>query len=93
MYNILIFDDSIAAGRRVNKAKSWPFLLAQFFDEKDKDFTLIHNLSIPGNTINDVLERFQVEAKARCRKIYPNDHSSIIFAIGLNDTKGIKIQR
>lgn len=87
MYNILIFGDSIAAGRKVNKTKSWPFLLAQFLDKKDKDFILVHNLSIPGDSSNEVIKRFPVEAEARCKRIYPDDHSSIIFAVGLNDTK------
>ncbi len=89
MYNILIFGDSISAGRKIEKIKSWPCLLAQFFDSKDKDFTLVHNLSIPGDSTNEVIERFDVEARARCRKIYEDDHTSIIFAIGINDTKGL----
>ncbi|BCX15754.1 MAG: hypothetical protein KatS3mg097_646 [Candidatus Parcubacteria bacterium] len=89
MYNILIFGDSIAAGRKINKIKSWPSLLAQFLDKKDKDFTLVHNLSIPGDSSNDVLKRFSVEAEARCKKIYPDDRCSIIFTIGINDTKCI----
>jgi len=87
MYNILIFGDSIAAGRKIDKTKSWPSFLAQFFDKKDRDFTLVHNLSIPGDSSNEVIKRFPVEAEARCKKIYPDDHSSIIFAVGLNDTK------
>jgi len=36
MYNILIFGDSISAGRRVDKIKSWPSLLGQALDIKDK---------------------------------------------------------
>lgn len=90
MYNILIFGDSIAAGRRVFKIKSWPYLLIQFLDEKDKDFTLVHNLSIPGDSSNDVVKRFPIESEARCKKRYPDDHFSIIFAIGINDAKCIK---
>lgn len=89
MYNILIFGDSIAAGRKVDKIKSWPSLLTQFLDNKDRDFTLVHNLSIPGELTNEVIKRFPIETEARCRKIYPDDHSSIIFAVGINDTKCI----
>jgi len=89
MYNILIFGDSISAGRRVDKIKSWPSLLSQALDIKDKDFTLVHNLSIPGESTNEVIRRFPVEAKARCKKIYPDDRASIIFAVGINDTKCI----
>jgi len=87
MYNILIFGDSISAGRKVDKIKSWPFLLAQFLDTKDKDFTLVHNLSIPGESTSEVIKRFPIEAKSRCKKIYQDDRASIILAIGLNDTK------
>ncbi len=87
MYNILIFGDSIAAGRRVKKIKSWPLLLSQLLDTKDKDFTLVHNLSIPGETSSGVIKRFSIEAEARCKKNYPDDRSSIIFAVGLNDAK------
>ncbi|OGX08734.1 MAG: hypothetical protein A2Z88_04965 [Omnitrophica WOR_2 bacterium GWA2_47_8] len=89
MYNILIFGDSIAAGRKVDKIKSWPFFLTQFLDTKDKDFTLVHNLSIPGESTGGVIKRFPIETEARCKKIYPNDRASIIFAIGLNDTQCI----
>lgn len=87
MYNILIFGDSIAAGRRVEKVKSWPCLLAQFIDIKDKDLTFVHNLSIPGESTDGVIKRFSVEAGSRCKRVYPNDHASIVFAIGINDTK------
>lgn len=87
MYNILIFGDSIAAGRKVEKIKSWPYLLVQHLDNKDKDFTLVHNLSIPGDSTNEVIKRFPVEAEARCKKNYPDDRSTIIFAVGLNDAK------
>jgi acyl-CoA thioesterase-1 len=89
MYNILIFGDSISAGRRVDKIKSWPSLLSQTLDIKDKDFTLVHNLSIPGESTNEVIRRFPVEAKARCKKIYLDDRTSIIFAVGINDAKCI----
>jgi lysophospholipase L1-like esterase len=89
MYNILIFGDSISAGRMVDKIKSWPSLLTQFLDTKDKYFTLVHNLSIPGDTTSEVIKRLPVEAEARCKKIYPEDHASIIFSVGINDTKCI----
>jgi len=87
MHNILIFGDSISAGREIEKIKCWPFLLTQFLDAKDKNFTLVHNLSIPGDSTSDVIKRFPVEAKARCKKIYPDNRVSIIFAIGINDAK------
>lgn len=89
MYNILIFGDSIAAGRKVNKIDSWPFLLVQFLDKKDRDFTLVHNLGISGDSSKEVVERFSVEAESRCKRIYSNDRCSIIFAIGINDAKRV----
>lgn len=87
MYNILIFGDSIAGGRKIEKVKSWPLLLTQDIDKKDKDFTLVHNLSIPGQSTKELLKRFPIEAASRCKKISPDDLSSIIFAIGINDAK------
>ncbi len=89
MYNILIFGDSISAGRGVGKNKSWPSLLAQNFDSKDKYSTTIHNLSIPGESTNEVLLRFSNEVKVRYKKKSTNDHCTIVFAIGINDTKSI----
>jgi len=89
MYNILIFGDSIAAGRGMEKIKSWPSLLAQRLDKKDKNSIFVHNLSIAGESTNEVLKRFPTEAEARCKKIYPDDRSSIIFAVGVNDAKYI----
>lgn len=87
MYNILIFGDSITAGRKVEKIKSWPSLLTQLLDTKDKDFTLVHNLSIPSESTNEITKRFSIEAEVRCKKIYPDDRVSIIFAVGINDTR------
>ncbi len=89
MYNILIFGDSIAAGRKVNKIDSWPFLLVQFLDKKDRDFTLVHSSGISGDSSKEVVKRFSVEAESRCKRIYSNDRCSIIFAIGINDAKRV----
>ncbi len=88
MNNILIFGDSIAAGRGVKKEKSWPFLLAQYFDKKDKNSNLVYNLGIPGESTNEIIERFSVETQARFKKETAN-RSYIIFATGINDSKCI----
>lgn len=90
MYSILIFGDSIAAGRGVDKAKSWVSLLTQYLDKKDKHSVLLYNLSIPGQSTNEVLKRFSVEAEARCEKIHPDDRFTVIFAVGINDAKCVK---
>lgn len=89
MYKILIFGDSIAAGREVNKTKSWPSLLAQFLDKKERNSAIVYNLGISGDSSNDVIKRFPIEAGARCKKIYPNDRTRIVFAIGINDARCI----
>jgi lysophospholipase L1-like esterase len=87
MYGILIFGDSIAAGRGVDKVKSWPLLLTQYLDKEDKWSIFLYNLSIPGQSSKELVKRFSIEAKARCKKIYSDDHFTIIFAIGINDAK------
>ncbi|MEK7202675.1 MAG: GDSL-type esterase/lipase family protein [Patescibacteria group bacterium] len=87
MYNIIVVGDSIAAGRKVEKSKSWPMLLAKAIDEHDKDLTLVHNLSIPGDRSSSILDRLEGELPQRCRKKYPDDRSAIIFSFGINDAK------
>lgn len=71
----------------MEKIKSWPSLLAQSLDKKDRCLTLVHNLSVPGDSSGNVIKRFPVEAEARCKRIYPDDRFSIIFAVGINDAK------
>lgn len=90
MHNILIFGDSIAVGRGVDKVKSWASLLAQDLDKKDKRSILLYNLSIPGQSTNEVLKRFSTEAEVRCKKIYPDDRCTIVFALGINDAKCVE---
>ncbi len=38
------------------------------------------------------MKRFSTEAEVRCRKVYPDDRASLIFAIGLNDAKCVHSQ-
>lgn len=87
MHHILIFGDSISAGRNVKKTKSWPFLLMNLIDKKNCKFALIHNLSIAGNTTTDLISRFPLEMRERYNNI--SDDYYVIFAIGINDSKGI----
>lgn len=89
MNNILIFGDSISAGKGVNKNKSWPSLLAQNFDNRDKYSTIIYNLSIPGESTNEILLRFSAEVNARYISKSADNSYMIIFAIGINDAKSI----
>lgn len=90
MYNILIFGDSVAAGRGVDKTKSWVSLLAQYFDKKDKRSILLYNLSIPAQSTNEVLKRFSTEAGMRCNKICAENYYTIVFAVGINDAKCVE---
>lgn len=64
--------------------------LRKFLDRKNisnlPNFTLLYNLSISGNTTEDIVKRFDVESK-----IYLKDEKAhaIIFSIGINDSRKI----
>lgn len=91
MYNILIFGDSIAIGRNVQKTKSWPILLSNYIDCKDKKSILVYNLSVAGNSTKDIILRLFNEIRARCnKKKYLENSLILIFAIGINDSKNLK---
>jgi len=83
---ILIFGDSIAYGAW-DKEGGWVQRLRKFLDEKnltDSDFyCLVYNLGVSGNTINDLIERFEFETKQRLKE---SEETIIIFAIGINDS-------
>jgi len=87
MTRILIFGDSITYGAW-DKEGGWVQRLRKFLDEKnlaDYDFyCLVYNIGVSGDTINDLLERFEFETKQRSKEI---DETIIIFAIGLNDSQ------
>lgn len=81
--NICIFGDSIAYGEWTHHL-GWADQLQNTLQQKtiESKFALyyfLYNLSISGNTTEDVLKRFQVEAEAREPHI-------IIFAVGTNDS-------
>ncbi|MFA5828159.1 MAG: SGNH/GDSL hydrolase family protein [Candidatus Shapirobacteria bacterium] len=74
-----IFGDSVAQAAYVNAG--WVELLRRYLENKYFDsFVNVFNLGIGGNTTDDVLKRFEGEASVR-------NPDSIIFAIGINDTK------
>ena len=73
------FGDSITQAAYVKMG--WVNHLKIFLEEKYiGDFINVFNLGISGNTTSDILNRFEAESLPR----YP---SSIIFAVGINDTK------
>ena len=81
--NICIFGDSIAYGEWTHHL-GWADQLQNILQQKTiaSRFTLyyfLYNLSIPGNTTEDALKRFHVEAEAREPHI-------IMFALGANDS-------
>jgi len=86
MTRILIFGDSITYGAW-DKEGGWVQRLRKFLDEKnltDSDFyCLVYNLGVSGNTINDLIERFEFETKQRLKE---SEETIIIFAIGINDS-------
>lgn len=89
MYSILIFGDSITAGRCAEKNKIWVSRLVQFFDKKDKDSIIVYNLGVAGESSKELLKRFDIESRARTIRKSPDDTFLIIIAIGINDSKGI----
>ena len=83
--NCLIFGDSIAFGKGINKNRAWSSLVAKFFDEQDSWNSFVHNLAIPGESSVELLLRFENECKSR---LTHQDSERIVFvSIGLNDSK------
>lgn len=92
MHRILVFGDSISAGRGIEKNLSWPSRLADFFDSEDKVNNLFYNLGVAGESTKELLGRLESECSVRTRKYSPSDINTIIFAIGINDSKGLGSQ-
>ena len=82
--NICIFGDSISWGACDYQKGGWIERLKSYCMEKYDDVG-IYNLGVSGNNTNDLLRRFEEEARARKPDL-------IIFAIGINDSQYIKIQ-
>ena len=73
------FGDSVTQASYIKTG--WVDLLKLYLEEKYKeDFISIFNLGINGNTTEDILKRFEAESQTR-------KPTSIIFSIGINDTK------
>lgn len=74
-----IFGDSVTQAAYVKVG--WVQLFKQYLEDKYKDdFVNVFELGIGGNTTDDILKRFQCESSAR-------NPDSILFAVGINDTK------
>ena len=74
-----IFGDSVTQAGYVKAG--WVELLKYYLEKKyPNDDISVCNLGINGDTVDNILKRFETEAAPR----YPTD---IIFAVGINDTK------
>src|SRR5690348_15400516 len=85
---ILIFGDSIAQGYHDLEMGGWVnHLLTDLLKQKARSTTQtteLFNVSISGNTIQDVINRFEAETNARR---WNDDPFLFIFAIGFNDAR------
>ncbi len=77
--NICIFGDSIAWGMNDLEKGGWAERLKMYYLGKDDD-ARIYNLGVRSDTTANVLERFESEVSSR-------KSDTLIFAIGINDTK------
>jgi acyl-CoA thioesterase-1 len=76
---ICVFGDSITWGAGDTQHGGWVTLMRNYFEEQDKGVD-VYNLGICNDTTAGLLERFEVETKAR-------KPSLIIIAIGINDER------
>ena len=84
-YTLTVFGDSITFGKGDTLEQGWCGRLKKYFENKGGNHRL-YNLGISGETTKDVLERFDVEAKARVKFKHEEDRHIIIFSIGINDS-------
>ncbi len=77
-FKICIFGDSIAYGWFDFKKMGWVYRLREVLEKKG-DYR-IFNLSIPGDTTQDLLKRFKNESVVR-------EPDMIMFAVGINDSQ------
>jgi len=89
MFGILIFGDSIVFGRGEKPSLGWAGRLKEYFERQDP-YNAVYNLGIPGDTTDNLLERFDTEIKARVHYFFPDDKFVIFFGIGTNDAKCIE---
>jgi len=88
MKGIVAFGDSITFGRGVVPSTGWAKRLKEHFESKNLHNAL-YNLGIPGDSSENLLNRFETEAKARIQYHFPDDKYIILIAIGTNDSRGL----
>ncbi len=79
MASICVFGDSIAWGAYDPVAGGWVTCLRNHFEKSGIE---VYNLGISGDSTNELLKRFEAEARAR-------QPSVIIIAIGTNDSERV----
>lgn len=84
---VFIFGDSIAFGQW-DKESGWVERLKNYLSDKSisssqENYFEVHNLGVPGDTTQDLLERFEKEYQARYDE---EEETMFIFAIGINDS-------
>lgn len=83
MSTICVFGASIVWGAVDPKHGGWVGRLKTFL-ELERNFEIdVYNLGVSGDTTTDLLERFEVECKAR-------EPNVILISIGINDSQHIK---
>lgn len=83
-----IFGDSITYGAS-DREGGWANRFRRYLDNRmhdsvGKDFFMLYNLGISGDTTIDLLARFEPELKARLDQ---SEELIVIFAIGINDSQ------
>ncbi len=86
MKAIICLGDSITFGRGGTANKGWVFRLDEYFSSKDY-YNVVYNLGIPGDGVEGLLKRVNVELTARVNLIRPDDKFVILIGIGLNDSR------
>lgn len=84
------FGDSITYGA-IDREGGWTARLRSYLDNRmiDSDlreFYMLYNLGISGNTTADLLSRFETELKARLDN---SAETTVLFAIGINDSQSV----
>jgi len=87
MPRVLVFGDSISHGYYDKEKGGWAQRLNIFLIEKNlsnpKIDYPVYDLSVSGDTTEDILRRFEIETKERFEE---EEKPIIIFAIGINDS-------
>ena len=83
MVRICIWGDSITWGARLPFRTGWANLFRNYLEGITEEYIALYDLGVDCNNTNDLLKRFDVEAKARNPNV-------VLFAIGTNDSVYIK---